>query len=237
MEKDNKPSKRAKITTENVAESVRLKAIWDQKAKITQEKFGLKYDVGTQGMVWQYLNHRSPLNPKAAVAFSTELGCDIADFSPRLAAEIEGLSRNTGTPIDDDFADVRMLDVKASAGHGSVPHIEEELGVLKFRRDWLRAVGVSESNAVVITVKGASMEPTIADGAALLINRSHREPHAGAIYVFHVEGNGLVVKRVVRVGDRWMARSDNEDRTMYPDFAFADGATLIGRAVWMGTKL
>lgn len=237
MKNDTKPSKKAKITAENVAESVRLKSIWDQRAKITQEKFGLKHEVGTQGMVWQYLNHRSPLNAKAAVAFAAELACDVADFSPRLAAEIDGLSKHASDPSDADFADVRMLDVKVSAGHGSVPQIEEELGVLKFRRDWLRAAGVSEANAVVITVTGGSMTPTIADGAALLVNRANREPHAGSIYVFHVEGDGLVVKRVVRVGEQWMARSDNDDRSMYPDFAFADGATLIGRAVWMGVKL
>ncbi len=125
---------------------------------------------------------------------------------------------------DEEFADVRRLDVKAAAGHGLVPYLEEELGALKFRRDFLRSVGVS-------------MEPTIADGAVLLVNRANREPRNNAIYVFHRPGNGLVVKRVVQAGGQWVARSDNDDRQAFPDFAFDEGATLIGRAVWVGAKL
>ena len=81
------------------------------------------------------------------------------------------------------------------------------------------------------------MEPTIADGAVLLVNRANREPRNNAIYVFHRPGNGLVVKRVVQAGGQWVARSDNDDRQAFPDFAFDEGATLIGRAVWVGAKL
>lgn len=55
--------------------------------------------------------------------------------------------------------------------------------------------------------------------------------------MFHLQGNGLVVKRVVKSGGQWLARSDNDDREAFSDFAFEEGATLIGRAVWMGAKL
>ena len=46
-----------------------------------------------------------------------------------------------------------------------------------------------------------------------------------------------MVKRVIQSRDQLRVRSDNDDRAMYPDFPFADGATLIGCSVWMGTKL
>lgn len=233
-----KKVERTPLTAEHIEESDRLKRLYTTtKHGLSQAEFGARYEIGSQGAVWQHLNRRTSLNLKAAKGFAAGLGCNVADFSPRLAAEIEALAKHSTDSSDEDFADIRLLDVKVSAGHGSVPHIEEELGILKFRRDFLRTVGVSEANAIVITVTGRSMEPTITDGAALLVNRANREPHAGAIYVFHAEGNGLVVKRVVRVGEQWMARSDNDDRSMYPDFAFAEGATLIGRAVWMGVKL
>lgn len=151
------------------------------------------------------------------MAFASGLECQISDFSPRLGAgEIE-VRQHAVAPTDDEFADVRRLDVKVAAGHGSVP--------FTWRKNWARSSsaatscapsGVSEANAVVVTVTGASMELTIAHGAVLLVNRANREPRANAIYVFHLQGNGLVVKRVVKSGGQWLARSDNDDREAFP---------------------
>lgn len=230
---------RTPLTDEQIAEAAKLKKLFKtSKHGLTQADFGETFGIGSQGAVWQYLNARTALNLKAANAFSKGIGCSVADFSPRLASEIEGLAKHAvEAPKDDEFTDVRRLDVKVAAGHGCVPYLEEELGALKFRRDFLRSIGVSEANAVVVTVQGASMEPTIADGAVLLVNRANREPRVNAIYVFHLQGNGLVVKRVVKSGGQWLARSDNDDRDAFPDFAFDEHATLIGRAVWMGAKL
>lgn len=225
---------------ENTLEAEKLKKLFAASGHgLSQAEFGAHYEIGSQGAVWQYLNGRTVLNLKAARGFAAGIGCNVIDFSPRLAAAIDDLSKHAAEPPQesDEFADVRMLDVCAAAGHGCEPTLEEELGALKFRRDFLRNIGVSETNAAVITVKGASMEPTIADGAVLLVNRANREPRSGSIYVFYVAGNGLVVKRVVKSGERWLARSDNDDRTAFPDFYFDEGATLIGRAVWMGAKL
>jgi transcriptional regulator with XRE-family HTH domain len=232
---------RTPLTPEQMEESATLKRLYEAAKRghgLTQAEFGARYEIGSQGAVWQYLNGRTALNLKAATGFAKGIGCSVSDFSPSLASEIEALSRHAATlPEEDEFADIKRLDVKVAAGHGCIPHLEEELGSLKFRRAFLRSAGVSEANAVVITVKGASMEPTIPDGAVLLVNRANREPRPNAIYVFHRPGNGLVVKRVVKSAGQWVARSDNDDRDAFPDFPFEEGITLIGRAVWVGAKL
>lgn len=238
MEETGRPAVDPAIKNQEANDLSRIWKAAPKSKRGTQEEFGEKWGIGSQSAVGQYLRGDIPLNFKAAMAFASGLECQISDFSPRLAGEIEGLARHAvEASTDDEFADVRRLDVKVAAGHGSVPYLEEELGALKFRRDFLRSIGVSEGNAVVVTVTGASMEPTIAHGAVLLVNRANREPRANAIYVFHLQGNGLVVKRVVKSGGQWLARSDNDDREAFPDFAFDEGATLIGRAVWMGAKL
>lgn len=238
MEETGRPAVDPAIKNQEASDLSRIWKAAPKSKRGTQEEFGEKWGIGSQSAVGQYLRGDIPLNFKAAMAFASGLECQISDFSPRLAGEIEGLARHAvEAPTDDEFADVRRLDVKVAAGHGCVPYLEEELGALKFRRDFLRSIGVSEANAVVVTVQGASMEPTIAHGAVLLVNRANREPRANAIYVFHLQGNGLVVKRVVKSGGQWLARSDNDDREAFPDFAFDEGATLIGRAVWMGAKL
>jgi transcriptional regulator with XRE-family HTH domain len=51
---------------------------------MSQEEFADKFEIGTQGMVWQYLNGYSPLNLEAAIKFARALRCTIGDFSPSL---------------------------------------------------------------------------------------------------------------------------------------------------------
>lgn len=76
-------------------DAVRLRQCFDARNEttsngklISQMEFGAKYEIGSQGMVWQYLNGHRPLNIKAAVAFARGLGLKVSDFSPTLAAQI-----------------------------------------------------------------------------------------------------------------------------------------------------
>ncbi|WP_455154532.1 LexA family transcriptional regulator [Cupriavidus campinensis] len=71
-----------------IEDAARLKELFDSKATFSQEEFGRRFEIGTQGMVWQYLNGRRALNIKAASAFAKGLGVAVDTFSPRLADEI-----------------------------------------------------------------------------------------------------------------------------------------------------
>lgn len=78
------------------AESASLLAIWNAFSErmkaagtpVSQAEFGAEHDLGSQGMVWQYLNGTKPLGLDAAEKFARGLGCKITDFSPRLAARV-----------------------------------------------------------------------------------------------------------------------------------------------------
>lgn len=78
-------SKKAKILPVHEEESARLLLLF-KEAGFSQEGFGAKFNIGTQGMVWQYLHAKSPLNLEAAINFARGLRCNVADFSPRLAS-------------------------------------------------------------------------------------------------------------------------------------------------------
>ena len=79
-----------KLDDWQVDEAARLRALFDaREPKISQMKFGAEFEIGTQGMVWQYLNATRPLNIDAAVKFALGLGVTIDEFSERIAAQIE----------------------------------------------------------------------------------------------------------------------------------------------------
>lgn len=80
------------VTEEHRGESRRLLSIWNRKKATlaergwaTQEKFGHQFGIGNQSAVAAFLNGRTALSLKAAVAFARGLDCKVADFSPRLA--------------------------------------------------------------------------------------------------------------------------------------------------------
>ena len=78
----------------------RLKALYEaRKGKMSQEEFGNRFEIGSQGMVWQYLNARRALNIKAASGFARGLGVSVDAFSPRLAEEIRLASSQIAQPL------------------------------------------------------------------------------------------------------------------------------------------
>ena len=233
QDRDN--TRAAKITDENRLESQRLNQLWQVRKRRSQAAFGSEIGLG-QGAVSHLLTGRMAMTLDHAVAFANELGCEISNFSPRLAIEAAKVAQAV-KPGGDSFIEVKRANAVLSAGPGAIPEVFEELGSLAFRRDFLKACGVTQESANVVSVRGTSMEPTIPDGAVLLINRKNTEPRNGAIFALAKADEGTVVKRLVKVSGQWFARSDNPDGN--PDFAISDGqpVAIIGRVVWMGVKL
>ena len=122
-----KSSKSSKLTQENFEESARLKTLY-QAARhgLSQEAFGAKYEIGNQGAVWQCLNGKGmPISMKAAIGFARGLGCDIADFSPRLAAEAAAAAAVSPQESSEESVAIRHMAVKFSNGHGRAVFDEE----------------------------------------------------------------------------------------------------------------
>jgi transcriptional regulator with XRE-family HTH domain len=86
--------RRGTVTDENRAESARLRAIWESDAGIairrkagcySQGDFGEAYGIGNQAAVGFFLNGKTAISLKAALAFARGLGCRVEEFSERLA--------------------------------------------------------------------------------------------------------------------------------------------------------
>lgn len=74
----------------------------------------------------------------------------------------------------------------------------------------------------------------IMEGDVVMVDTHDLEPMPEKIYVIHIPGDGVTLKRVRWLGDDLWLFSDNEDQTTYPPFR-ADKARVIGR-VYDGFK-
>lgn len=133
------------------------------------------------------------------------------------------------------FVLVPRYEVRAAAGAGSMVQSEQIVGYLAFKSDWLRVIGRSARNLVVIEATGDSMEGTIGHGDVMLVDRNDTQLKHGRIYAL-VYGGALVVKRIERRRDGSMViKSDNATyapETVAP--AEVDDLHVVGEVVWAG---
>lgn len=91
------PERKAKVTPETLEESKKLREIWDMATnRPSQAVFAETFGIGSQTAVATFLRGTTPISKKAAMGFAAGLGCKIADFSPRLAAEISQMTAYSG---------------------------------------------------------------------------------------------------------------------------------------------
>ncbi len=134
---------------------------------------------------------------------------------------------------------IARLDIGASAGGGAVVDREQPLYPMSFDRTWLRRLTRAPADRLsIIRVQGDSMQPTLADGDDIMIDRSDgAERLRDGVYVLRLD-DALMVKRLALnpVGGRVAVRSDNPAYPSWPDCP-AEDINIIGRVVWVGRKL
>lgn len=241
-----KDSRRLPLTDWQIADSDRLKSLYQEKRaalKLTQDKMAEGLGAGvTQGAVSHFMNRRTALSLKAVAVFAKLLEVPVAEISPTLAKQMEEMgilaqpqelavtapshdapAANTPLPdgadtdLEHQYAFVPQLTAKAAAGLGhDNPHVESR-STLAFKREWLRYRGANPKNLMVIYADGDSMWPTISDGDILLVDKSKVEPMDRQVFVL-TSAEGAIVKRMVQapLGD-WIIRSDNDDKDQHPD--------------------
>lgn len=154
-------------------------------------------------------------------------------------------ARDPGKPIvtweqpsdldPDQYVLVQRRKVHPSAGDGRLVFEEETAPPLAFTAEWIKRLGLQRRNLVIVNVHGDSMEPSIRDGDAVLVDLGTARVRDGNIYVLRY-GDELRIKRLFRRYDgALIVRSDNSEK--YPDETIPpqdlDGQVeVIGRVVW-----
>jgi phage repressor protein C with HTH and peptisase S24 domain len=141
--------------------------------------------------------------------------------------------------IGADFTMVPRYGVEASAGGGSIIERESEIGRIAFRNDWIKQKGFVAKDLVVIRITGDSMEPTIKDGALVLVDTRQENPKADGIYILQNDGH-LQAKRIqidfINTGVTIL--SDNPSYSPVPlDKNQVERLYIIGKVVWAGQEV
>jgi hypothetical protein len=242
MKADPKPLEQWQID-----DADRLKALFDKREpKISQSDFGSQFELGTQGMVSQYLLARRPLNIKAATAFARGLGVSVADFSPHIAAQINEASLAAGeipgvraVTDDDDHApasvSIRMVSMHVQAGIDDVnlEPIRGDDAAHHVPRQWLEENDLNPASLVAVKIKGESMQPLMFEGDIAVVNTTDKARKNGGVFAMNYNGQA-VIKRLKYERREWYLTSENPEFKPAP--CHGADCIVIGRVVHFTPK-
>lgn len=124
---------------------------------------------------------------------------------------------------------------------GRVVPVSTMAGLNKEADEWepksIEELSVPESfcrpKLTVVKIDSASMEPVIARGAFVGIDRDQKEHPDGDLCAVHFPHQGLTVRRVFHQGDSFLLKADNEKYSDLTIPAAEMDARTVGRVVWV----
>jgi len=133
-----------------------------------------------------------------------------------------------------DLVPIPRLDVKASAGHGTINDNggEYQVDAISVSRAWLARRHLSPSSLRVIQVRGSSMQGVLSDGDLVLVDQADTTPRSGFVYVLR-QGDELLVKYCQQLpGGVLRVSSANTAFQPYDvDLSKATDVSVVGRVV------
>jgi phage repressor protein C with HTH and peptisase S24 domain len=253
---------RRPLTPEEVAESARLKAIYEQRKSaakaagrsLTQADVAEACGWSGQSAFSQYATGKVPLNVEALLKLAKALNFDASEVSSRLLSTVASVQQeriqpsvklgnietwDDETPLDDDEVYVPFLhEVELAAGSGRFAIEESANSRLRFNKKDLRHNGVQFSNAKCVKVGGNSMVPVLRDGATVGVNvgkNSLSDIVDGEMYAINHNGQ-LRVKQVYRIPIGIRLRSFNRDEHPDEDYTFQQiqeqQISILGHVFW-----
>lgn len=189
---------------------------------------GMKYSA-----VSAYFQGTNEPKLRVLLRFSEIVGVPIQDLinpPSEVTRNVENVDLSKG-----EFLCIPIRDVDLAAGEGAVPGMEETIGHLAFRADWLRSLSIAPEEASLVRVAGSSMAPTLESGDMLLIDH-RRRTLIGKTSIFACRlDDTLKVKRVeMSTTDRSVfLHSDNPAvPTEHIPALKTKDFEIIGKVVW-----
>ena len=153
----------------------------------------------------------------------------------RLQRAVTELSSDRDRPlVPGEGHPVAVRELQTAAGAGTIDLDESVTSYVYFRASWLRKYGLKSDHCCIIGVTGDSMEPTLIDGSAILLDHDRRERRAGGIFVVRAP-DGLIVKRARKAeSGEWLLASDNP---VWEPVPWPEDADIVGQVIWASRTL
>lgn len=150
-------------------ESAKLKELFREHSKLSQREFARRYNMGTAENLGHYLNGNTPLNIRAASTIAAGLGISVAEFSPRLAAQIASIKNENVTPVPAGMKKIPLMSI-VHAGSFVSPGQMFPKKELEESGDFLYVDDSFPDGCYALRIEGASMEPTFLDGDVIVVD-------------------------------------------------------------------
>ena len=199
-----------------------------------------------QSAVSQYLNGRIPLNIETAAKFAHLIECQVSDFSPSLAAQIEQFATSTtgqdaasmvrnATPASTEPSPstipVKAVNIRVEAGFPAFEADQEfeDGGLVHIPKKDVELNEWVPQCLLAVKVRGDSMWPVFAEGDTIVINIADVKLVSGEVYAVNCEGKP-VIKQLAYEGHQWYMRSFNPKHKPVP-YRTPD-SNIIGKVVY-----
>ncbi len=184
----------------------------------------------TRTQVWRMENNAENISAKRILELSK-----IFNVAPQEL--FRGVTEERATwNLESASIDIPRLKVMASAGSGSIVEDETTVAVIPMPRAFIERLNVPVASLHFITAVGDSMEPTIGNGALLLVSTYMRELSAG-IYALTLDDAVLVKRLQVGLGSLTLTSDNKHYDPIVIDNPKDANLNIAGRVVWIGNKV
>ena len=211
------------LTPAQVADSQRLKALYEAKKKelgITQQSIADALDI-SQGGVGHYLNGRNALNTAVASVFARILGVSVADFSPSLAKDISDMTSvaSENTSFAGHYSSGSKYPVISKVQAGAWCEAVEPY-TLKDIDLWLESDAHIQGDAFWLQVDGDSMTApaglSIPEGTFVLFDTGREAINGSLVIAKLSDSNEATFKKLVIDGGQKYLKGLNPQWPLVP---------------------
>ncbi|MEY8710487.1 LexA family protein [Mangrovibacter phragmitis] len=226
--------KKKPLTTEQLADASRLKAIFEAKKKtlgLSQETLAEQMGMGQSGVA-QLLNGTNAINATHAAQFAKILGVKVDDFSPSLASEISAMYEAiaNGKKISNIFEYPLLTEVQAGSFTSVSSFTQNDA------KDWVSTTVKASNSAFWLEVSGHSMtappgaKPSFPEGMLILVDPEQDVENGDFCVAGIFNDSEVTFKRFVwEDGKPWLEPLNPSSR--YQPIECNENCRIIGKVV------